>query len=98
MDEILPSNFSEFFDRFIADQRHVPFLLWFACLLREITSQKLTTKGVCASIRGMDVQKHSVSITSGTMIRALFIIAAALALWQLSTLVLLLLAAIVIAS
>lgn len=43
-------------------------------------------------------QKHAISITSGTMIRALVIVAAAYALWQLSTLVLLLLAAIVIAS
>lgn len=46
----------------------------------------------------MDPKKLSVSITSGTMIRALLIGAAALALWHLSILVLLLLAAIVIAS
>jgi predicted PurR-regulated permease PerM len=46
----------------------------------------------------MDPKKQVISITSGTMVRALFIGAAALALWQLSTLVLLLLAAIVIAS
>ncbi len=46
----------------------------------------------------MDPKKLSVSITSGTMIRALAIGAAAVALFQLSTLVLLLLAAIVIAS
>jgi predicted PurR-regulated permease PerM len=46
----------------------------------------------------MDSKKLTISITSGTMIRALVIAAAAFALWQLSTLVLLLLAAIVIAS
>lgn len=43
-------------------------------------------------------QRHIVTISSGTMIRALVIGAAAVALWQLSTLVLLLLSAIVIAS
>jgi len=46
----------------------------------------------------MDPKKQTISITSGTMIRALVVAAAAFALWQLSTLVLLLLAAIVIAS
>lgn len=46
----------------------------------------------------MDPKKLSVSITSGTMVRALLIGAAAVALWQLSTIVMLLLSAIVIAS
>lgn len=46
----------------------------------------------------MDPKKVAVSITSGTMIRVLVVAAAAFALWQLSTLVLLLLSAIVIAS
>lgn len=46
----------------------------------------------------MTPQKQVISITSGTMIRALLIGAGAVALWQLSTLVMLLLAAIVIAS
>ena len=43
-------------------------------------------------------EKQVISISSGTMIRVLVIVAATYALWQLSTLVLLLLAAIVIAS
>ena len=42
--------------------------------------------------------KHAISISTGTMIRVLIIGAAAWALWQLSSLVLLLLAAVVIAS
>lgn len=46
----------------------------------------------------MDPTKLSVSVTSGTMVRALLIGAAAVALFHLSTLVLLLLAAVVIAS
>lgn len=46
----------------------------------------------------MDTQHHSISITSGTMVRALVIAAAAWALWHLSSIVLLLLSAIVIAS
>ncbi len=46
----------------------------------------------------MDSQHHSISITSGTMVRALVIAAAAWALWHLSSIVLLLLSAIVIAS
>lgn len=46
----------------------------------------------------MDQQHHSISITSGTMVRALVIAAAAWALWHLSGIVLLLLSAIVIAS
>ncbi len=46
----------------------------------------------------MAIEKQIISITSGTMVRALVIGAAAVALWQLSTLVLLLLAAVVIAS
>lgn len=46
----------------------------------------------------MTPQKQVISITSGTMIRAILVGAAAVALWQLSTLVMLLLAAIVIAS
>lgn len=41
---------------------------------------------------------HGISISTGTMVRALVVIAAAYAVWQLSTLVLLLLSAIVIAS
>ncbi len=43
-------------------------------------------------------EKHGISISTGTFIRALVIGAAAWALWQLSSLVLLLLAAVVIAS
>lgn len=46
----------------------------------------------------MAQEKQTISITSGTMVRALAIGAGALVLWQLSTLVLLLLAAVVIAS
>lgn len=46
----------------------------------------------------MGPQQHSISVTSGTMIRAAVIVAAAWALWHLSTLVLMLLSAIVIAS
>jgi len=46
----------------------------------------------------MDVQKHIVSVTTGTMVRTLAVAAAALILWRLWTLVLLLLSAIVIAS
>ncbi len=42
--------------------------------------------------------RHSISVTTGTMVRIAFIIAAVYAAWQLSTLVLLLLSAIVIAS
>ncbi len=41
---------------------------------------------------------HSISISTGTMVRVLVVAAAAWALWQLSTLVLLLLSAVVIAS
>ncbi|MCI0597619.1 AI-2E family transporter [Candidatus Parcubacteria bacterium] len=43
-------------------------------------------------------EKHGISISTGSVIRVLVIVAAAWALWQLSTLVLVLLAAIVIAS
>lgn len=46
----------------------------------------------------MTTEKQIVSITTGTMIRVLVVAAGAFALWQLSTLVLLLLAAVVIAS
>lgn len=46
----------------------------------------------------MSLEKQVISITSGTMVRAILVGAAAVALWQLSTLVMLLLAAIVIAS
>jgi predicted PurR-regulated permease PerM len=46
----------------------------------------------------MEPGKHTISISSGSVIRILLILGAAYALWQLQTLVLLLLAAIVIAS
>jgi predicted PurR-regulated permease PerM len=48
-------------------------------------------------MRAME-REHGISITTGTFIRAIVVIAAAYAVWQLSTLVLLLLSAIVIAS
>jgi len=46
----------------------------------------------------MSLEKQTISITTGTIVRVLVVAAAAYAVWQLSTLVLLLLSAIVIAS
>lgn len=46
----------------------------------------------------MEPGKHTITISTGSVVRVLLILAAAYALWQLSTLVLLLLSAIIIAS